>query len=260
MARYPGLDPQLRFKAYRRHSGKKSSVPAIGYGHIGSDVTEAHVRAGTELNQAQAEAQLDTDIASHVAAVNAALAGTPVTQNEFDGLVLHAYRIGIANFRKSGVLQGFLEGNKEKAKSQWTGDGVRDTGDGGNVDEKLICFPKGSPRVSKLIRIKSININIPLVPEVDTKYFAENEAIPSPYEAKDLLCIAPTCETSGEGLVKSHKCQCMQTECDGVYCNRLYGFIDERLKSALDYDDEQLCGVSGSVCCCHCPNCEEIRA
>eukprot|EP01083_Nonionella_stella_P223907 797460_1 len=252
MANYLGLDPLLRFKAYRRHSGKKSSVPAIGYGHIGPDVTKAHIKEGRKLTQPQAEAQLDTDITSHVAAVNAALDGTPVTQYEFDGLVLHAYRIGIANFRESGVLKGFKEGKKWKAYSAWLGEG-------GNVKERSLCFPNGYPRVPKVIRIRSINFNIPLVP-VDITIITEKEEIPSPYEAKDLLCIAPTCETSGEGLVKSHKCQCMQTECDGAYCNRLYGFIDDRLKSALDYDDEYLCRVSGSVCCCHCPNCEEIRA
>eukprot|EP01083_Nonionella_stella_P223908 797462_1 len=248
MRRY-GANP----RAHWRYVGKPArAVPTNGYGHIGSDVTKADVKAERQLTKKQAEAQLDTDITNLVKAVNAALDGTPVTQYEFDGLVLHAYRIGIANFEKSGVLEGFLLGWYDKAFSEWYRDG-------GVLLEKRICFPKGVIRVPKVIRIRSINFNIPLVP-VDITIITEKEEIPSPYEAKDLLCIAPTCETSGEGLVKSHKCQCMQTECDGAYCNRLYGFIDDRLKSALDYDDEYLCRVSGSVCCCHCPNCEEIRA
>eukprot|EP01083_Nonionella_stella_P084428 233704_1 len=237
-------------RAHWRMAGGKAVVPTIGYGHIGSDVTKADVKAERQLTKKQAEAQLDTDITNVENAVNAALDGTPVTQSEFDGLLLHAYRIGIDNFKKSGVLKGFLDGNKKKASSEWYRDG-------GVLLEKRICFPKGVIRVPKVIRIRK---KLSLIgQDEDVLYITKNEE-PSSYEAKDMLCYAPTCEAFGEGLRKSHKCQCMQTECDGAYCNRLYGFIDDRLKSALDYDDEYLCRVSGSVCCCHCPNCEEIRA
>ena len=69
---------------------KTNGAPwTIGWGHTGADV-----RPGENWTQAQADAQLVTDLSRFVRDVNRLIAGRPTTQGQFDALVSFAYNCG----------------------------------------------------------------------------------------------------------------------------------------------------------------------
>lgn len=66
----------------------EGGVPTAGWGHTGPDVA-----IGGVYTADQAEAWIVADTASAVAAVNHSLTA-PVTQNQFDAMVVFAYNVG----------------------------------------------------------------------------------------------------------------------------------------------------------------------
>ena len=85
-----------RLTAYRDAGG----VWTIGYGSTGP-----HVRPGLRITAERAERLLLQDVYRFELAVNQALAGVPVTQNQFSAMVSLAFNIGSGAFRRSTVLK-----------------------------------------------------------------------------------------------------------------------------------------------------------
>ena len=71
----------------------------IGWGHTGREVT-----SGLVWTQAQADAQLTTDLVSREQAVSKA-ATVPLKQGQFDALVDFVYNLGAGNLQTSTLLR-----------------------------------------------------------------------------------------------------------------------------------------------------------
>lgn len=85
-----------RLKAYRCPAG----VLTIGYGHTGPDV-----EPGMEITAPQAVALFNADVDKFARSVEAALAGVPLKQKQFDAVVSLAYNIGLGALKKSTLYR-----------------------------------------------------------------------------------------------------------------------------------------------------------
>lgn len=87
----------------------------IGWGHTGRDVVP-----GMTITHAEADRMFEDRLAREFEpGVREALAGSPVSQKEFDALVCFAYNVGLANLRSSTLLKCFRAGDKKGAANQF---------------------------------------------------------------------------------------------------------------------------------------------
>lgn len=94
--------------------GSKDGKPwTIGWGHTGPEVCKDLV-----WTQQQADAAFLVDIARFEREVTQ-LVKVPVTQGQFDALVLFAYNVGIEALRKSTLLRMLNAGDHEGAAMQF---------------------------------------------------------------------------------------------------------------------------------------------
>jgi lysozyme len=94
-------------KQFEGFRSKAAQLPdgrwTIGYGHTRT------AREGSVITEADADALLIYDVSATITAINEWVF-TPLTQNQFDGLVAFVFSIGLANFRHSSVLRRLNEG------------------------------------------------------------------------------------------------------------------------------------------------------
>lgn len=95
----------------------------IGWGSTGPDIGQ-----DTVWTRIQADSRFEADLVKFENGVDLALAGSPVTQNQFDALVSFAYNVGLGNLNSStllkkhrsgdyrGSVQEFAKWNKAKGK------------------------------------------------------------------------------------------------------------------------------------------------
>lgn len=91
-------------KAYQCSAG----VWTVGYGFTHG------VKEGDTITKTAADARLEDELDAYEKAVWSATGGN-VNQNEFDAMVLLAFNIGIAGFRKSTVVKAHNRGDKAAA-------------------------------------------------------------------------------------------------------------------------------------------------
>lgn len=99
----------LRLEAYQDSAG----VWTIGCGHAGPEVC-----AGLAINQQQAEALLQADVAGAVTCVRGAVK-VPLTQHQFDALVDFCFNAGRGSFLGSALLQYVNRGDFAGAAGQF---------------------------------------------------------------------------------------------------------------------------------------------
>lgn len=99
----------LRLKAYPDLAG----VWTIGYGHTGKEV-----HAGMEVTLQDAMTILLADLHAAIAVVNQHVR-VPVTQNQFDALVVFAYNVGGGAFVLSHLLKYLNAGDAHAASGQF---------------------------------------------------------------------------------------------------------------------------------------------
>lgn len=99
----------LRLTAYRDSGG----ILTNGYGHTGADVHE-----GQTIDEAQAEAWLERDLAAAVACVNG-LVKVQLAQHQFDALVDFTYNAGRGSFHGSTLLRRVNAGDFAGAVAQF---------------------------------------------------------------------------------------------------------------------------------------------
>lgn len=99
----------LKLKAYADSGG----VWTIGYGHTGLGV-----HGGLQINEAEAEAFLASDVAAAATAVNC-LISTKLTQNHFDALVDFTFNLGPAVLAKSTLLREVNAGHLDAVPAQF---------------------------------------------------------------------------------------------------------------------------------------------
>jgi len=99
----------LRLKAYLCPAG----VLTIGYGSTGP-----HVKMGMEITEREAEKLLLDDVSRFENAVNR-LVKVPLTQGQFDALVLFCFNIGVGAFEKSTLLSVLNMGRYGEVISQF---------------------------------------------------------------------------------------------------------------------------------------------
>lgn len=85
-------------------------VWTIGYGHTGREV-----RRGQSITEEEAIELFDKDIDWAEDAVNNALLGYELTQNQFDALVSLTYNIGASGFKNSTVVKRIKSGDYKGA-------------------------------------------------------------------------------------------------------------------------------------------------
>ncbi len=77
-----------------------AGIPTVGLGHTGPEV-----KRGMKITEAQAWAYFHKDIQKFERGVEQGLAGSPVTQSQFDAMVSLAFNIGLGAFARSSVLR-----------------------------------------------------------------------------------------------------------------------------------------------------------
>lgn len=103
----------LRLKAYK--PVKTEKYYTIGYGHYGADVT-----ANMVITESEAETLLRKDLQKFEKGVEDALAGTQITQNQFNALVSFSYNVGLGNLRNSTLLKYVkANANDERIKGEF---------------------------------------------------------------------------------------------------------------------------------------------
>ena len=98
-----------RLTAYQDSVG----VWTIGYGHTKG------VHAGMSITQEEAEQMLLTELEEYEGYVEKYVT-VPLTQNQFDALVVWVYNLGPTNFRKSTLLKELNSGNYTAAGNEIT--------------------------------------------------------------------------------------------------------------------------------------------
>ena len=96
---------QFKPVAYQDQHG----IWTCGYGHTGPDVVR-----GTTCTRAQAAAWLAGDV-GHAEDAVTYLARVPLTQRQFDALVLFAYNVGVAALAGSSLLRYLNGGSPDQA-------------------------------------------------------------------------------------------------------------------------------------------------
>ncbi len=99
-----------RLTAYRDVAG----VLTIGVGHTGPDVS-----TGVTITMARAHELLAKDVARFEAAVDKAILGPHLTQNQFDAMVSLAFNIGAAAFAGSALARKYNSGDVHGAAQQF---------------------------------------------------------------------------------------------------------------------------------------------
>lgn len=105
-------DEALKLKAYLCPAGR----PTIGYGHT------LGVALGQVITEADAELFLRMDLDPCVAVINR-LVKVPLTQNQFDALVIFIFNVGIPAFTTSTLLKVLNNGDYALVPAQlmrWT--------------------------------------------------------------------------------------------------------------------------------------------
>lgn len=87
-----------------------NDVPTIGWGSTGKDI-----HLGDTWSQDKADARFHSDLKRFGIGVQACLADSPTTQNEYDACVSLAYNIGLRNFSQSTVLRKHKSDDKDGA-------------------------------------------------------------------------------------------------------------------------------------------------
>lgn len=98
-----------RLKAYRDQGG----VWTIGDGHIKT------ARAGMVITNEQADALLEQDIADHAQPLVDALNNAPTTRSQLDAMVIAAFNVGVAGFKRSRVIEAHKTGDVEAVRRAW---------------------------------------------------------------------------------------------------------------------------------------------
>ena len=98
----------LELRSYQDSGG----VWTVGYGHTGPHV------AGMLIDEAMAEALLESDVAAAVHFVNQVVTA-PITQNEFDALVDFAFNLGCAALASSHLLRLLNAGDVAGSAAQF---------------------------------------------------------------------------------------------------------------------------------------------
>lgn len=101
-----------RFVKKGRHVVHGGLMPHIGYGHRLYEEELPQFQKG--IGEGEAESLLTMDAERAATNVREAVK-VPLSQSEFDALVMLAYNIGDAGFRSSGVLQRLNEGHRSQA-------------------------------------------------------------------------------------------------------------------------------------------------
>ena len=86
-------------------------VWTIGYGHTKG------VTAGMTITQEEAEQMLESELAEYEGYVEKYVT-VPLTQNQFDALVVWVYNLGPTNFRNSTLLKELNSGNYNAAGTE----------------------------------------------------------------------------------------------------------------------------------------------
>jgi lysozyme len=100
-----------KLEAYPDPGSKDGTPWTIGWGHTGTEVVK-----GLKWTQARADAQLEKDMAVREAAVSR-LVTAPITQKQFDALVLFQYNTG--SLSTSTLLKKLNTGDMEGAKAEF---------------------------------------------------------------------------------------------------------------------------------------------
>jgi lysozyme len=98
-----------RLTAYQDSVG----VWTIGYGHTKG------VHAGMSITQEEAEQMLLTELEEYEGYIEKYVT-VPLTQNQFDALVVWVYNLGPTNFRRSTLLKELNSGNYTAAGNEIT--------------------------------------------------------------------------------------------------------------------------------------------
>ena len=98
-----------RLTAYQDSVG----VWTIGYGHTKG------VYAGMTITQEEAEQMLENELTEYEGYIEKYVT-VPLTQNQFDALVVWVYNLGPTNFRKSTLLKELNAGNYTAAGNEIT--------------------------------------------------------------------------------------------------------------------------------------------
>lgn len=105
------LFEKLSLKAYPDPGSKDGRPWTIGYGHTGPEVVK-----GLVWTEAQADAAYIKDVASAESTVDR-LVKAPLTQGQFDALVMLVFNIGETQFRTSTVLRKINAKDYDGAKA-----------------------------------------------------------------------------------------------------------------------------------------------
>lgn len=97
-----------RLKAYADVGG----VWTIGVGHTGPDVYE-----GKRITPEESDALLREDVGKFERAVGEAVT-VPLTQAQFDALVIFAFNVGVGAFERSSLVRGLNAGDYDSVPAQ----------------------------------------------------------------------------------------------------------------------------------------------
>lgn len=103
----------------------KDDVWTVGFGHTKG------VSEGMTCTEEQAEVWLLEDLRDAETCVNKRVAGTVITQSQYDALASLCFNIGCGNFSSSSVLRRLLDGDDDGAAnafSMWNKQKDRKTG------------------------------------------------------------------------------------------------------------------------------------
>jgi lysozyme len=87
-----------------------AGIPTIGIGHIGK-----YAKMGNRITKEQAYQIKREDSQRFIKAVNDFVIA-PISQNQFDALVIFAFNVGVNGFKKSTLLRLINSGEKNKEK------------------------------------------------------------------------------------------------------------------------------------------------
>lgn len=104
---------QCKLEAYPDPGSKDGKPWTIGWGHTGPEVVP-----GLVWTQAQADAAFLSDVSDAERAVTKHVR-VPITQGQFDALVLFVYNLGSASFAKSTLLKLLNAYSYDAAQAQF---------------------------------------------------------------------------------------------------------------------------------------------
>ncbi len=93
---------------------QKGAVLSVGWGHTGPDVFE-----GMAITQQWADWLLRNDVKKIEIHVDRLVAGTPLTQGQYDAIISLVYNIGAGNFADSTLLRKLKAGDLAGAAAEF---------------------------------------------------------------------------------------------------------------------------------------------